>query len=118
MAPNRGKALPPKYNSVALYGADFPFLLFFAFLVFLIYWHLAFFLPGYFPFDAQTKLALTEPRQTFQNVAEGGAPGRETVVGRGHAPGRGKMVKRAWWWWGTETTMKNNGDEHKVTSNY
>ena len=72
MAPNRGKDLPPKYNSVALYGAEFPFLLFFAFLVFLIYWHLAFFLPGYFPFGAQTKLALTEPRQTFQNVAEGG----------------------------------------------
>ena len=41
MASKRGKDLPPKCNSVALYGAAFPFLLFLFFC--LIHWHLAFF---------------------------------------------------------------------------
>ena len=98
------------------------FLSFFFFFV-LIYWHLAFFLnrlapclfffSGYFPFGAQTKLALTEPRQTFQNVAEGGALGRETVVGRGWEDGEegGVVVVDI-------NDGENNGDEHKVTSNY
>ena len=113
MVPNRGRDLPPKCNYVALYGAAFPFLLF-AFLVFLnILAPCLFFLPRYFPFGAQTKLALTEPRQTFQNVAEGGALGRETVVGRGWEDGEEGGVVVV-----DRNDDENNGDEHKVTSNY
>ena len=113
MAPNRVKDLPPKCNYVALYGAAFPFLLF---LFCLIYWHLAFFVLNrlapclFFLFWIlslwrTTKLAVTEPRQSFQNMAGGrnkeGKNGEKSGV---------VVVDR--------NDGENNGDEHKVTSNY
>ena len=64
-----------------------------------------FFFPGYFPFGAQTKLAVTEPRQTFQNVAGG----RNREGKNGEKSGM-VVVDR--------NDGENNGDEHKVTSNY
>jgi hypothetical protein len=64
-----------------------------------------FFFSGYFPFGAQTKLAGTEPRQTFQKRGRG----RNREGGNGEKSGM-VVVDR--------NDGENNGDEHKVTSNY
>jgi len=127
VAPNRGKDLPPKCNSIALYGAAFPFLLF---LFCLIYWHLAFFVlnrlapclfffSGYFPFGAKLSKMWQRGRGARkENCGRERACTREgedreracTREGEDGEEGGVVVVDR--------NDDENNGDKHKVTSNY
>jgi hypothetical protein len=112
VAPNRGKDLPPKCNSVALYGAAFPFLLFrFVFNILAPCLFLNRLAPCLFSFLDTFPLAhkqnLLEPNRG--KLSKNVAGGRNREGENGEKSGVVAVDRN---------DGENNGDEHKVTSNY